>query len=224
MRKLPSSTRVRVAGLGLALGLAACSGQGLVLAPDGGAHDAAVRLDARAPDLLAVPPDGAELADGSMTLAPPGDTDQFMPVDGISCDSSEQLLFHIHAYLAIYVDGAPRLLAAGIGIGPPLVMQDGVVVGGSCFSWLHTHDETGVIHIESPVSRTFTLGDFFDIWGQPLSTSQVGPAQGAVTAFLNGQPLAVDPRTLPMNAHDVLQLDVGAPVVPPQPFTFPNGL
>ena len=163
-------------------------------------------------------------AGGDALLAPSGDAAQSGPVDGITCDTSEQLLFHIHAHVAVYVGGCQKLIAAGVGIGPPLTFDNGSVVGGSCFSWLHTHDETGVIHIESPVQRTFTLGDFFDVWGQPLSATQVGPAKGKVTATLDGQPFTSDPRTIPLEAHAVVQLDVGAPLVAPQPFTFPAGL
>jgi len=163
-------------------------------------------------------------AGGDALLAPSGDAAQSGPVDGITCDTSEQLLFHIHAHLAVYVDGCQKLIAAGVGIGPPLTFDNGFVVGGSCFSWLHTHDETGVIHIESPVQRTYTLGDFFDVWGEPLSATQVGPAKGTVTAYLDGQRFTGDPRTIPLDAHAVVQLDVGAPLVAPQPFTFPAGL
>jgi hypothetical protein len=163
-------------------------------------------------------PDGGG---GGNVLAPPG---EHAPVDGIQCETSEQLLFHIHAHLAVFVAGQPRLIAAGVGIGPPLQVQNGFVVGGSCFSWLHTHDESGIVHIESPIQRTFTLGDFFDLWGLPLDAGHVGPAGGAVSAFLDGQPVAGDPRALPLAAHAVIQLDVGAPATAPQPFTFPAGL
>jgi hypothetical protein len=162
--------------------------------------------------------------DGGNVLAPAGDATFHGPVDGISCDLSEQLLFHIHAHLQIYDHGTQKLIPAGIGIGPPLVFDNGFVVSGSCFSWLHTHDETGVIHIESPQQRTFTVGNFFDVWGQPLSATRVGPAEGAVTAFYNGQPFTSDPTTLPIGLHDLVQLDVGTPAPSPQPFTFPNGL
>lgn len=161
-------------------------------------------------------------------LAPAGDTAQSHPVDGISCQTSEQLLFHIHAHLAVFVDGQGRLVPYGIGIGMPWRLErtvDGLfVVGGSCFSWLHTHDESGIVHIESPVRRIFTLGNFFDIWGQPLGPAQVGPARGAVHAFVNGQPYTADPRTVPLSADNVIQLDVGSPVPPPHPFSFPPGL
>lgn len=161
---------------------------------------------------------------GTQVLAPPGDQAVKGPVDGIACDSSEQLLFHIHAHLAIYVDGVQKLVPAGIGIGPPLQISNGFVVGGTCFSWLHTHDTSGVVHIESPVQRTFTLGNFFDLWGQPLAAGQVGPAKGKVSAFVNGVAFSGDPTTIPLDAHNLIQLDVGEPVVAPQPYSFAPGL
>ena len=70
---------------------------------------------------------------------------------------------------------------------------------------------------------SLTLGDFFDIWGQPLSATQVGPAKGAVTIYVDGQRENVDPRTIPLTAHTLIQLDVGGDI-PPQPFTFAAGL
>jgi len=133
-------------------------------------------------------------------------------VDGIKCQTSEQVAYHIHAHLAIYASGDPQAVPAGIGIP-----------GGRCLYWLHTHDATGVIHVESPAQRAYTLGQFFDIWGQPLSTSQVGRASGQVTVFLNGKRFSGDPRSIKLTPHALIQLDVGK-VVPPQPFTFPAGL
>jgi hypothetical protein len=194
----------------------------LAAATDLGAADAAADLSALLPDMrLAQPgpvPDG-----GGPVLAPPGDTAQSGAVDGITCDVSEQLLFHIHSHLQIYVSGQPELVAAGVGIGPPLQIFGGIVVGGSCFSWLHTHDESGIIHIESPVLRQFTLGDFFDIWGQPLTADQVGPQSGPVTAFVDGALWNNDPRAILLANHTAIQLVVGAPIIAPQPFTWPAG-
>jgi hypothetical protein len=172
-------------------------------------------------DLSTVQP--LPVPDGGIVLAPPGDTAQNQAVDGITCDTNEQLLFHIHAHLQMFVNGQERLVAAGVGIGPPLQEFNGIVIGGSCFSWLHTHDESGIIHIESPVMRTFTLGNFFDIWGFPLSSTQVGPAAGSVTAFVGGTLFTGDPRTIPLNAYAVIQLDVGDPLVAAQPYTWPPG-
>jgi hypothetical protein len=148
-------------------------------------------------------------------------------VDGIQSNDTEQVLFHIHAHLAMYVNGTQKLLPYGVGIVPPYQLQpDGnsqFVSGGSMFYWLHTHDESGVIHIESPQQRTFTLGNFFDIWGQQLSSTQVGPAKGTVTAFLNGKKYTGDPANIPLTAHAQIQLDVGK-VVPFQSYTFAQGL
>ena len=104
-------------------------------------------------------------------------------VAGIQCGSHEETLFHIHAHVAIMVDGSLRSIPQGIGIAPPRQEEQTSsgpdVVSGSCFYWLHTHTADGIIHIESPLQRTFTLGDFFDMWGQPLSSTQAGATERA---------------------------------------------
>jgi hypothetical protein len=90
--------------------------------------------------------------------------------------------------------------------------------------WLHTHAADGVIHIESPVQRTYKLGEFFDIWGQPLNRFQVGPARGTVTALLDGHVFTGDPREIPLRAHSRIELEIGRPLVAPEKITFPRGL
>jgi hypothetical protein len=153
---------------------------------------------------------------------------QGQPVDGISCQTSEQVVYHIHAHLAVYANGTARTIPEGIGIVPPTqVVQTSAgpfVVAGQCFYWLHSHTSDGIIHIESPTLRVYTLGNYFDIWNQPLSATQVGPVHGAVTAFVDGQPFTGDPRSIPLNAHTLIHLDVGSTSPGPQPFTFPPGL
>jgi hypothetical protein len=144
-------------------------------------------------------------------------------VDGIACQTSEQVAYHIHAHLTIYVSGVRQVVPAGVGIPGPQQVVNGFVEGGKCLYWLHTHDTTGVIHIESPARRVYTLGQLFDIWGWPLSGTQVGGASGHVTVFLNGKRFAGDPRSIKLTPHAVIQLDVGK-VISPQPFTFPAGL
>jgi hypothetical protein len=115
----------------------------------------------------------------------------------------------------------------GVGIANPQ-LQPGIgvpfVAAGSCFSWLHTHAADGIIHIESPVQRTYTLGNFFDIWGQPLSRTRVGPAKGTVTALYNGQVWTGNPRDIPLDAHSQIQLEVGKPLVAPVHITSWGGL
>ncbi len=148
-------------------------------------------------------------------------------VDGIQCQTQEQVIFHIHAHLAVFVDGRPGVIPQGIGIAPPRSEEQSAsgpfVLAGSCFYWLHSHTDDGVIHIESPLQRTYTLGNYFDIWHQPLSATQVGQASGPVSAHLDGRPFTGDPRTIPLHAHAVIQLDVGTRVAP-RPYAFPSGL
>jgi hypothetical protein len=144
-------------------------------------------------------------------------------VDGISCQGTEQTLFHVHTHLTIFVDGRQEQVPAGVGIVDPQATGSGsasFVGSGSCLYWLHTHAADGIIHIESPVRRTFTLGDFFDEWGQPLSSTQVGPAKGTVTALYNsGTGWVVyqgDPRSIPLGSDVQIQLEVAKPLVAPQ--------
>ena len=148
-------------------------------------------------------------------------------IDGIQCQAQEQVVYHIHAHLAIFVNGSPRSVPEGIGIPPPRRTVDTdegpFVEAGKCYYWLHAHTGDGIIHIESPTQSTYTLGQYFDIWGEPLSTTQVGPATGTVIAYVNGQKFTGDPRSITLTAHGLIQLDVGQDVFPTS-FAFPPGL
>jgi hypothetical protein len=149
------------------------------------------------------------------------------PVHGIRCQASEQVLFHIHAHLTVFVGGAARRIPSGIGIpaGEASPTPAGAFVGtGTCFYWLHTHAADGIIHIESPVQRTYTLGDFFDVWGQKLGPTEVGSATGPVIAFYDGRWFRGNPRDIPLSRHAEIQLDLGRPLVAPLKISFPNGL
>jgi hypothetical protein len=76
-------------------------------------------------------------------------------INGIRCDEIEHLVFHTHTQLTINKKNGTVTIPANIGIIP-----------GTCIFWLHTHDDSGWIHIESPINSTFTLGSFIDIWGK----------------------------------------------------------
>ena len=161
-------------------------------------------------------------------LAPPKALHAGERIDGITCQTGEELAYHIHAHLTIVVRGRSRQVPAGIGIAPPyevaLTPGGRFVAGGSCFAWLHTHAADGIIHIESPVKRIYTLGSFFDIWGQPLNHRRVGPARGVVIAVFNGRVVTGNPREIPLLAHGQIQLDVGQALIDPEHISFPQGL
>ena len=147
-------------------------------------------------------------------------------INGISCDALESTIVHIHVHLAIFIDGQEQQIPYGVGIGQPWqVTSSGsgpFVRDGSCFYWIHTHTDDGVVHIESPIYRRFTLGDFFAVWQVPLGTNQVGSAEGQVISYVNGQVSGTNPSDIPLLPHERIQLDVGTDV-PPYIFDFPPG-
>lgn len=142
------------------------------------------------------------------------------PVDGIQCQTTEGVTLHIHSQLSIFDNGKQAQIPAFIGMAPT---QE-----GGCLYWIHTHDASGIIHVETPqVSAPnggpYTIGDFFDIWGQPLTRTQVGPFKGPVTAFVNGQPYNGDLAAIPLRSHQNITFEVGSPVVPPPIYVLPSG-
>ncbi len=163
-------------------------------------------------------PDGPPL--GALGFVRPGGI-----VNGITCRKGEKFIFHVHAHLALFVDGKPRQVPAGIGVAPPLKFEprpnnQSYVTDGACFGWLHTHTPDGGIHIEAPRPHAFTLGDFFAVWGQPLGPDRLGTTRGKVTAFYEGKPYLGDPRDIPLGWHSRIQLSIGNPVVGPVPIEF----
>ena len=118
-------------------------------------------------------------------------------VDGIKCEHNAKLVFHVHTHVTVFVNGEQRTIPAGVGIDPPIGPDNyraspiGPQFGeapGQCLTWLSTRYADGLIHVESSEQRSFTLGDFFAVWGQPLSKTELGPEQGDVTAIVTARP------------------------------------
>lgn len=142
-------------------------------------------------------------------------------VDGISCGAMEYSTLHVHTHLAIFYNGKQMQVPQYVGFAPSLA--------GGCLYWIHTHDASGIIHIEAPdinppQGGPYTLGMFFDLWGQPLTTANVAGLSGPVTAFVNGMKYDGDLRSIPLAAHQQIVLEVGTPVVPPPNYVLPAGL
>jgi hypothetical protein len=146
-------------------------------------------------------------------------TTQTGTVHGIQCGPTEQLAYHIHAHLAVFKDGRAYALPGGIGIPGSQIQQtqEGPeAAGGQCIYWLHTHTSDGIIHIESPTQRIYSLGDFFDEWHQPLSADQVADAHGKIVALVNGKLWKKPLRAIPLLPHEDIQLNLGEPAPPLQ--------
>jgi hypothetical protein len=145
----------------------------------------------------------------------------------VKSNQMEQTVYHIHTHLQVFVDGKQMTIPYGIGIVPPYQLQqaqDGTpfVGGGSKFYFLHTHDESGVIHVESPSEQQYNLGNLFDLWKQPLSSTDIAGHQGKVTIFVDGKPYTGDPRAITFKNLEKVQIDVGT-VVPYKDWTWPSG-
>lgn len=149
----------------------------------------------------------------AQSIVPAGET-----VGGISCDAQEGQRIHIHQHLVILDHGK----AVDI---PPTVGQP---AAKRCIYWLHTHTPDGFIHIEAPQDRSFTLGDFFTVWGQPLTTTTAASARTAKgesqKVWVNGKLFKGDPRSIALTAHADIVIQVGPPYAKPAAFTAWGGL
>jgi hypothetical protein len=162
-------------------------------------------------------------------------------VAGIPCDQLQHSQVHYHAALQIVYQGVVRNLRDDVG-----VQTDATGAGVKCYYWLHVHAaDKNIIHIESPSSKTFTLGQFMDVWnswskangGDPqlLDATHVstftltGDEQMKVYIDLGdgkgAQPYTGDPRKIQLKSHEVITIEITPPdVSPPPTFTFPAGL
>jgi len=158
--------------------------------------------------------------------------------DGLTCNgASGPLALHHHAHLSLYMGGTRVAIPAAIGMFDPVAAVNGIVSGGKCDYDLHTHDASGIIHVESTTIAQFTLGEFFDIWGEPLSTTDIAGDSAQTMIFTAQDPgngtagpaftqYSGDPNAIQLLQHEEIVLEVGAPfVVPPQipSVSFPSG-
>lgn len=182
-------------------------------------------------DTTLPPPDTVQLqiaaTVGKVTF-PDGNTaqgGQGDPVDGIGCGAMAGDSYHIHVHLSLYVNGEQLAIPKAIGVVKPTI-SNGFVLGadpdGGCFYWVHTHDATGIIHVEPPAEVQVKLGELFDLWGQPLSSTGVAGFDGTVTVFVDGKKYTDDPRDILFEAHKQIALEVGTPVVTPDFYVFPE--
>ena len=124
-------------------------------------------------------------------------------VDGVGCAPS--VVYHVHALLSIYQDRQR------------LALPDSIGRGSGCNYEMHTHDGSGVMHIETNMSKVFTLGQFFALWGQTLSASAVAGLPGAPTFYIIDREKVKrytgDPAAITLDAHREIVIVTGTPPV-----------
>jgi hypothetical protein len=163
---------------------------------------------------------------GLMTGKPPWPADNGPSLGGRLDDlgfpkgQMETLDFHIHQHLDIYVHGSPVAVPANIGID----------ANGQYLTVLHTHSEDGIIHVESPLHKDYSLAQFFAVWGLRLTPDCIGglcdDGPNKLTAYENGKRVD-NPRNIILNPHDEIVLAYGTPSELPKPipskYDFPAG-
>lgn len=174
-----------------------------------------------------VPPGAIRLTPGTVlgrSVFPIGNTEQGgqgQTVAGVPCSLGDET-FHIHFHLSLWVNGEQIAIPGGVGFKDP-IEENGIVTDGICLYELHTHDATGIIHVEAPAPRSYTLGQLFQVWGRPLEANHVAGFIGPVRVFVNGTPVDGDPNALPLVAHAQIALVVGTPPPALPTYVLPSG-
>ncbi len=176
------------------------------------------------PATLGAPVAGIAALPGAQTQKPPWTPGwsgllQRLNALGLPALSAEGLVEHIHQHLDIYVNGQAVVVPAEIGINPQ----------GRFISPIHTHDTSGVIHVESPTQYNFRLGQFFGVWGVDLTSRCIGSlcanAHNPLHVYVDGHAFTGDPSRIVLTAHEEIAIVYGkAPSHIPGGYNFPAGL
>ena len=142
----------------------------------------------------------------------------YPPVDGVYCDQLEQTAYHIHVHLTIWLNGSQVTVPQNVGIASDT----------SCYYWLHTHDTTGVVHIEAPATASLNLQQFLHIWGRGFSTlgfqDQLASSTGW-TIYVGGKQISGDFSKVVFQPHMVITIAYNSPNVKPDTvYNFAAGL
>jgi len=124
---------------------------------------------------------------------------------------------HHHVQLYIFVDGQPVEVPMNVGLS------------NQAASPLHTHDTTGLVHIESGDPNFFpVLGQFMDVWGPYFTDSCLGSecSQGdkKLRVYVNGQEYTGNPTLIPLTDLSTIAITFGtqAQLPNPIPSSFPS--
>jgi len=118
------------------------------------------------------------------------------------------------------------VVPAGIGVAKPVVRKGAYVTGGRCSYPARTLEPTGLIQVAA--GSRLTLGQFFDLWGWPLTRTRVlrfrSPRDRRISVFVDGKRTESDPRDVRLRRHAAIVIEVGGYVPPRSRYLFPPGL
>ena len=95
-----------------------------------------------------------------------------------------------------------------------------------CFYAIHTHDSSGKIHVTPAAPGIFTLGELFEIWGQPLTNTNVAGVTGLPVEIYvtdNGASTKVeeaDWSSIELKPHREITIELGTPLAEIPNFTW----
>jgi hypothetical protein len=130
-------------------------------------------------------------------------------VEGLPCLTPVPDTYHVHSHLAVFVDGVQTAVPANVGIHSQQPQR--------CFYTIHTHDKSGRIHIESGAPGTFTLGQMFAIWGQPLEADNFAGITGKpIVVYSTDQSVVTrvttDWKAIELTSPKLLTIQIGTPI------------
>jgi len=156
---------------------------------------------------------------------PEGDTSaggSGQTIDGVICGPHLDSQFHHHVQVSLFYNRVQIALPQGTGMKNP--GRNNFIYHADCYYDIHTHDQTGIVHIEPPNGTPFTLKQYFDVWGMPLSLNGFATYKGRVAVYINQtlQP-GMDPTTVTLSPFEEIALIIGpAPSWIPV-YKFPPG-
>ena len=119
-----------------------------------------------------------------LLMVPSGDTPELeeWEITSVCIDEHNPKLTHTHANLSIEIDGEKYHVGPNVGISDS--MCDGM-------RGIHTHDDTGILHIETPSPMDAPIGAVFEIWGKEFSESQIIDSivdeNSEIVMYVNGE-------------------------------------
>jgi hypothetical protein len=123
----------------------------------------------------------------------------------------EGTTMHEHTDVQIFVHGKKERIPTDIGIN----------ASAGTIQSIHTHDDTGLVHLESSESREFTLGDFFGVWGVRFTPTCLGAycneGDNRLQVFLDGEEVTDDLQDVQLDDQTVIVITYGTPAELPDP-------
>jgi hypothetical protein len=128
---------------------------------------------------------------------------QAAAISGVECNRNEFFNYHVHSHIDVFINGQEGEVPDNIGI----------LSSPSCLYWLHTHDNDGIIHVEAPQTREFTLGQFLDIWEQTRDSAGMFDSVAGmnVTAYVDGEQFEGNYRDIQLESQKQVILAYGEP-------------